>query len=329
MAMSTPDARDVAIGIDVGGTKLLGLLVTRDGEVLADSHHATPHDVERGLGVATAEAMADQIEQLTAAVGLRPSDVAVGLGVPGLVRRSGELAFAPNLLEDSGANYPAHLYDQMGISQVYVDNDGNCAALAEYYWGAARGVDDFCMVTLGTGIGGGVIANGQLVRGHSGFAGEIGHMVVAAGGWSCGCGGRGCWETYASGTGLGRLAQAAVAEGRLPSLAARHAEQPLRGEDVTHAAAQGNEEALAIMRESAWWLAQGLANLAAILDSSHFVIGGGLSRAANILLPMATEYVSELTMGHSSRPPISLVPAQLDVRAGALGAASVAFSRRP
>ena len=199
-----------------------------------------------------------------------------------MMRRDGHLAFAPNLQTASGADLGAQLGDALGNSRVFCENDANCATLAEHEWGAARGLSDFVMVTLGTGIGGGIVADGQLVRGQSGFAGEIGHMVVEARGAPCLCGGRGCWERYASGGGLHRLTRDAALEGRLPELVERSGGdwRAVRAEDVSRAASEGLDEAVALMREVGWWLALGLANLAAILDAGHFVIGGGLSEAS-------------------------------------------------
>ncbi len=321
-------ASDIALGVDVGGTKSLAVLMSRTGEVLEEVTTPTPHDPSRGAGEAMAEVLATQIRELTSRHGSDPETVPIGIGVPGLVRRDGSLAYAPNLQSASGADLPAALAERLGNHSVHVENDGNCAALAEFAWGAARGVDDFVMVTLGTGIGGGLVANGQLVRGRSGFAGEIGHMVVEARGAACHCGGYGCWERYASGSGLGRLASVAAAEGRLPTLSVRAGGPELvRAEHVTAGAAEGLAEALALLDEVAWWLALGISNLAAIMDAGHFVIGGGLSVAADFMVPSATTYLADLVEGYPMRPPFTLVPSAFGVRAGALGAAVVAFER--
>ena len=321
---------DVAVGLDVGGTKVLALLVSRDGEILDELCTATPHDAQGGAGTATAKVLAEQIDTFTQRHGFDVRTLPIGIGMPGMVRRDGRVAFAPNLQTDSGASFPELLKVSLGAPLVYMENDGNCAALGEYAWGAGRGVDNFVMVTLGTGIGGGIIANGELVRGQSGFGGEIGHMVVDARGVLCGCGGHGCWERYASGSGLARLTFEWATEGRLPELTARRGgAQNVRGEDVTLAARDGLEEAVALMNDVAWWLARGLANLIAILDTGHFVIGGGLSAAADQLLPSARAYLAELTFGYEKRPPIVVAPSGLTVHAGALGAAKVAFDRQP
>jgi len=321
---------EVAVGLDVGGTKALAVLVTRSGEIIDELRTSTPHDAAGGAGAATAKVLADQVATFAQRHHLDPVTLPIGIGMPGMVRRDGRLAFAPNLQTVSGASFPELLRDAVGAQHVYMENDGNCAALGEYAWGAGRGVNDFVMVTLGTGIGGGIIANGELVRGQSGFGGEIGHMVVQARGALCGCGGLGCWERYASGSGLGRLANEWALEGRLPLLSAqRGGAQNVRGEDVTRAASEGVGEAIDLMREVAWWLARGLANLIAILDTGHFVIGGGLSVAADLLLPSARDYLAELTFGYDKRPPLVVTPSGLTVHAGALGAAKVAFDRQP
>jgi len=209
---------------------------------------------------------------------------------------------------------------------VFCENDANCAALAEHEWGAARGIDDFVMVTLGTGIGGGIFVDGHLVRGRSGFAGEIGHMVVQANGATCRCGGRGCWERYSSGGGLGRLTREAAESGRLATLVAeRGGVDAVRAEDVTAAAAKGVDEAVVVMKELGWWLALGIANLAAILDSGHFVIGGGLSSASDLVLPSARDYLVELVEGYDARPAITVTSSMFGPRSGAMGGALVAF----
>ena len=317
-----------AIGIDVGGTKALALLVDREGNVLHEVRTPAPHDTDQGPGVALAHVLAAQIDEICAATGLNPQTTPVGIGLPGLVTRDGTLAYAPNLDSASGANLPKLLHDIAGVQSVSMENDGNAAAVAEHAWGAGRGASEFAAITLGTGIGGGIIANGELIRGRSGFGGEVGHMIVRAGGIQCACGRQGCWERYASGTGLGALTVDAAREGRLPTLLAQHgAPENVRAEHVTQAAAEGLEEAKEVLREVAWWLAVGLSNLVEIFDIGHFVIGGGLSTAAGELLPVATKDLVSLVMAADKYPAFTLEPAVLGARAGALGAALVGMSR--
>jgi glucokinase len=319
---------DIAIGIDVGGTKALALIVARDGRVLGEIQSATPHDPCGVAGAATAEVLTAQVRSLADVHGLKVTDVPLGIGLPGLMRRDGRLAYAPNLQSASGADLGALLGGALGSTLVFCENDANCAALCEHEWGAARGIDDFVMVTLGTGIGGGVVADGQLVRGRSGFAGEIGHMVVEARGAACACGGFGCWERYASGGGLARLTSEAASSGRLATLVGRlGGPDRVRPEDVTAAARDGLVEAETLVREMGWWLALGLANLAAILDCGHFVIGGGLSSASDLVLPYARECLVDLVEGYDARPTITVSGSMFGARSGAMGAALVAFQR--
>jgi len=319
---------EVAIGIDVGGTKALALMVARDGRVVGEMKSQTPHDEGFGAGEATAKVLVEQVYELCDRQSLDPSRVPIGVGLPGMMRRDGHLAYAPNLQTASGADLGAQLGEALGNSSVFCENDANCAALAEHEWGAGHGISDFVMVTLGTGIGGGIVADGQLVRGRSGFAGEIGHMVVEAHGAPCLCGGRGCWERYASGGGLNRLTREAALEGRLATLVERSGgdAHAVRAEDVTFAAAEGLDEAVALMREVGWWLALGLSNLAVILDSGHFIIGGGLSDASDLVLPAAREYLAELVEGYDARPTITVTTSMFGSRSGAMGATLVAFA---
>lgn len=186
------------------------------------------------------------------------------------------------------------------------------------------------MVTLGTGIGGGVITGGTLLRGAHGFAGELGHMVVDPTGPPCPCGKQGCWERYASGTGLGRLAREAAEGGRLDAVVALAGgdEDAVRGEHVTQAARAGDPAALQLLDQLAWWIALGLANLANILDPSVVVIGGGLVEAADLLLEPVRRHFGELVMGGSARPAPRIVAAELGEQAGAIGAAARAADLR-
>jgi glucokinase len=186
------------------------------------------------------------------------------------------------------------------------------------------------LVTLGTGIGGGVVAGGVLVRGANGFAGEVGHIVVDPDGPPCPCGKRGCWERFASGSGLarlGRLAADADRAHRVLALAGGDAAD-VRGEHVTAAAAEGDADAAAVLADFGWWVALGLSNLAEIFDPEAFVLGGGLVEVGPLLLEPVRAAFAGMVTGGRHRPPIAIVPAALGERAGAIGAASLFdFSR--
>ncbi|HXY44368.1 MAG TPA: ROK family protein, partial [Acidimicrobiales bacterium] len=255
--------------------------------------------------------------------------VCVGVGIPGLVDREGLLRFAPNLLGANGTQIRAGLQSRLGDRvRVHVDNDATSAVVGECRYGAGVGRDDVLFVTVGTGIGGGIVTGGRLLRGSANFAAEIGHVVVDPHGPLCGCGRRGCWERYASGSGLGRLARDAALAGRadrVRQLAGGDSDD-VRGEHVVLAAAEGDQDAAAILEEFAWWLALGLGNLANILDPEIIVIGGGLVTAGEALFaPVRAAFPAHLE-APTLRPAIEIVPAALGEHGGAIGAAVLARS---
>ncbi|HZN13026.1 MAG TPA: ROK family protein [Acidimicrobiales bacterium] len=306
------------IGVDVGGTKCLGVVLDDAGDVAAEHRVPTP---QSRSGPALVDAVAEVARELQAG----RSDL-VGVGVPGIVDRDGVLRFAPNIPGVTELALQAELARRLGVD-VRIDNDATCAAWAEQRFGAGSGRQHMILVTLGTGIGGGIVIDGRLVRGAHGFAGEIGHMVVdAVGGLPCPCGQRGCWERYASGSGLGRLAREAAHAQQIPhvvDLAGGDAEA-VRGEHVTQAAAEGDPDAQAVMDRFGWWVALGLANLANAFDTECFVLGGGLVEAGSILLDPVRAAFLDLVEAAEHRPPVEIVAATLGERAGAIGAALLA-----
>lgn len=304
-----------AIGIDVGGTKILGVVVDRDDptEVLALDRMDTPSE---------SGAVLDAVEKMTGRLGQAQRIDAVGLGIAGLVDRDGVLHVGPHLPTFLGKPLRAEVATRLGLP-VSVDNDATCAAWGEHRAGAAAGFTESVCVTLGTGIGAGLVSRGRPIRGAHGFAGEAGHMIVDPAGPVCPCGRRGCWERLGSGSGLGRFARDAAEAGRLDralelaggDLAA------LRGEHVSQAAHEGDEQALELLRSFAWWVAVGIANLVTLLDPGVVVIGGGLIRIGDPLLDPVREHYEGLVMASHIRPDVRIVPAQLGERAGAIGAA--------
>lgn len=300
-------SRDLFVGIDLGGTKCLGVALAGN-DCVAEARLPTPEGADSVLAT------------LVQLVGLLRSDCApdhelasVGVGVPGLVDRAGVLRHAPNLVGVSGLDVKAELQRTLRVD-VTVDNDATCAVWAEHEMGAGRGFSDVVMVTLGTGIGGGIVAGGQVCRGAHGFAGELGHMVVDPDGPQCPCGQRGCWERYASGSALGRLGREPAAGG----------DDEVRGEQVTQAAAHGDPVAAKTMAAFSWWVALGLVNLANILDPEVFVLGGGVLAAGDTLLVPTRATFASLVQGSGRRPQVPILPAALGERAGALGAAGLA-----
>ena len=301
------------IGIDVGGTKAQAVVLDTAGEVVESAQRPTPRG-DRSL-----EVLIDVLIELADEVGHNGS---VGVGVPGLVTRQGVLRAAPNL--DGVAEFPiSELLSRRLGSHVYVDNDATCATLAEWRLGAGVGTRDMMLVTLGTGIGGGVVANGVLQRGANGFVGEFGHMVIDPSGPPCPCGRRGCWERYASGSGLAMLAREAATGHRLHDVV-RHAggdPQAVRGEHVQAAASAGDAEALAVIDDFARWVALGLANLTNAFDPELFVLGGGLAAGADLYLDPIRRWYDQLLYQPNLREIPRIEFATWGPLAGAVGAA--------
>jgi len=303
----------IAVGIDVGGTKCLGVAVDATGEIVAEERRPTP----RGDG--SIPKLISTLAELADALG--PYDE-LGVGVPGLVTRGGVLRAAPNLDGVADVDIAGRLGAELGHT-VRVDNDATCATVAEWMFGAAQGMDDIVLVTLGTGIGGGLVQSGRLQRGRNGFAGEYGHMVVDPDGPPCPCGRRGCWERYASGSGLARLArEAAVGRrvSRVLELAGGDSEA-VRGEMVQQAAREGDEDSLAVIDDFGRWVAIGLVSLANALDPEMFVLGGGLAAGADLYLDPIRAWYQELIYQPDLRPMPHIDFARWSERAGAVGAA--------
>ena len=283
------------IGIDVGGTKLLGVALAADGSVAARRRVPTPPRVDEFVN-----ALIDLVDALGPATSL-------GIGVPGLVSADGTVRASAHLAEVRNVPLGAILRRRLapvGLDEVMViDNDATATTIAEWQLGAGRGVDDLVVVTFGTGIGGGFVFGGRVYRGANGHAGELGHVVVEADGRSCACGRRGCWERYASGTALADTAGCVT------------------GEEAIAAYRSGDRRATDAFEELTRWIGIGLANLVNALDPSRIVVGGGLvSLGEDLLEPARAQLSATLYQtDHRAIPPV--VAAELGAEAGAVGAA--------
>lgn len=304
------------IGIDVGGTNLKAGLVREDGQILA---------VERTpLAFENPEQFARTLAQLGQSVlrqaGVPASEVvSAGIGIPGAVA-GGDILYTCNIpLRDVPLS---RLFRQYLDVPVLLENDANCAAVGEWLCGAGRGTQQFIVVTLGTGVGGGLILNGKLYSG-SGMVGEVGHMVIQHGGAPCNCGRRGCWEAYASATGLIRMTREAMEahpESLLHTVAAQNG--CVEGRTAFDAAVQGDETALGLCRDYVSYLAAGVTNLINILQPEAVAIGGGVAAAPDRLLltPLREIVERECYPRHTGQLP-RVVRAELGNDAGIIGAA--------
>jgi glucokinase len=310
---------ELTIGVDVGGTKIAAGVVDAGGRIVEQVRVSTPattaQDVEEGI--------VEAVRRLTA----RHPVAAVGLAVAGFVdEKRSRLRFAPNLpMRDRP------LRDLVGPRvglPVVVENDANAAAWGEYRFGGGRGVTDVVLITVGTGLGGGTVLDGRLLRGAFGVAGEFGHVRIVPDGLPCGCGKRGCWEQYTSGSALVRQARAvAVAEpARATALLDLAGGRPeaIDGQMITRAAAEGDRTARALLEELGRWLGEGIADVADVLDPAVVVIGGGVSEAGDLLLaPARAAYAAQLSAA-DFRPHLTITVAELGNDAGLIGAADLA-----
>ncbi len=309
----------LTIGVDIGGTKVAAGVVDEDGSIVAQLRRPTPSTdpdaVERTIGQVVNELRQDH------------EVVAVGIGAAGFIdAERSTVLFAPNLawrdepLRDEVAKL-------VGLP-VVVENDANAAAWGEHRFGAGRGAKDLICVTIGTGIGGGIVLNGDLYRGRWGIGAEFGHIRVFPNGRRCGCGQDGCWEQYCSGRALLREARE-IADVRR-DYGARLLElgngtpEGITPPEVTKAAQEGDPAALEAFGRVGGWLGQGLADLAALLDPALFVVGGGVADAGELLLGPAREAFARRLTGTTHRPHAEIRHAQLGNSAGLVGAADLA-----
>jgi glucokinase len=310
----------LTIGIDVGGTKVLGGVVDVSGKVLTTSRRDTP----REGGKALTQTIADVALELAA----QHEVTAVGLSAAGFVSSDRKTMLAtPNIAGWNGVQLDAELTALINLP-VVLENDANAAAWGEKSFGAGIGKQNMLMITVGTGIGGGIIVNDQLLRGAFGVAAEIGHLRVLPEGHLCGCGARGCFEQYASGNALLRHAREAIAAS--PDLARNLLArgdgtlEGLTGHAITDAAREGDQVALAAFNTTAQWLGAGIASLSAVLDPEAVVIGGGVVDAGEILLA-PTRAAMERHMPFAGKHPYpAIVAATLGNEAGLVGAADLA-----
>lgn len=311
----TVGSHDLTLGIDLGGTKMALAHIDAEGSIVEFTSMPRP---------ATADAM--DIIPVEAAMSMVSPDVkAIGIGAAGLVKADeGVLVWGPNV-EGREVRFREIFEHELGLPTV-VDNDANLSGLAEVRIGAASGFRHVCMITLGTGIGGSWVINGEPYRGRA-FAGEIGHMPVDVGGPRCTCGQRGCWETFASGRRLDQMSRDLVAT-RPEGLVAKLAEGTIpEGPHLTRAAMEGDPDAIEALKEMAWWLGLGIAGLVAAFDPEVVVIGGGVSRAGDLFLDATRVAFQETLEGADHRETTPIVCAALGEDAGVIGAGLYARER--
>jgi glucokinase len=304
-------------GVDLGGTNLRVALVDPDGCVVDEQRILTPPTLD-GIITSIERAVRSLAPQ-------RPEAKALGVGAAGIVDLDGTIHYSPNVPAFLHAPVRARLEDAVGLPTV-VDNDANVAVVAELVHGAARGCTEVLLITLGTGVGGGIVTRGEVLRGAHGFGAEIGHFQVDPNGPLCACGQRGHWEAVASGTALGALGREWAAAGAAPSVLARAngSVDAITGVLVGDVAQGGAEDAVAIVEEYARQVAIGLVGLVNIFDPEQVVVSGGLVELDEVLLLPLRHAFDGRIEGAAHRPVVPIVPAELGGQAGVVGAAVLA-----
>lgn len=313
----------ILIGVDIGGTTIKFACVSQAGEIIHKWKIETNTTYNgRAIPMEIAHSIEEQIQRLS----LHKSSIAgIGVGAPGPVHlETGSIDVAINL---GWSSFPlTTMLEKVTGLHVIVDNDANLAALGEMWKGAGAGAKDIVCITLGTGVGGGIITNGQLIHGVNGSGGEIGHTtVIPEGGAPCNCGKTGCLETVASATGIVRLANEIVKQTNAPSLLRERlrVEQTITSKWVLEAAAKGDALANEVLRTVTFHLGLALANIANATNPAKIVIGGGVSKAGDLLLQPVKEYVQRFTFPRVADG-LEVVLASLGNDAGVIGGAALA-----
>jgi glucokinase len=319
-----PAKNKLVLAVDIGGTKIMTALFSADGRMQAKD--VRPTQVAEGVD-AVVERLYAAIQDILKNNGVTFSQVqAISIACAGGIDTAQGIVVtpSPNLPDFSRLHLADVIKKKSGIG-VYVLNDASAAALGEQRYGAGKGVKDLVLLTLGTGIGGGIIIDGKLYLGAEGGAGELGHMTVEADGLKCGCGNTGCLEMYASGRAVAADAAARLRKGEKSSLTENM--EKLTAEMVGKAAQQGDKLARDVVARAAFYLGVGMVNIANIFNPEMIVIGGGLVGLGEMLIAPGRKMVAERTFSISSRN-IKIVKAKLGNEAGVYGAAAFAFDKR-
>ncbi len=310
--------QEVTLGIDIGGTNTTFALIDREGSIhfkdnIPTVQYADPKDLVR------------RIKELLGAEILGKGKLkGIGIGAPNGNFYSGTIEFAPNLSWTGIIPLAKYFEEEFGVPS-YLTNDANAAAVGEMIFGNAIGIKDFVMVTLGTGLGSGIVVNGQVLYGHDGFAGELGHVIVEENGRQCGCGRKGCLETYSSVTGIKNTVIQLLEENNIESELRGFKTEDLSGKIIEQAAIRGDEIAQKAFGITGEYLGKALANMVAITSPKLIVLFGGLAQAGDLIFK-PTEYFMNRNILKIYEHKVKIVPSALNSNEVALlGAAALAW----
>jgi glucokinase len=306
-----------AIGVDIGGTKIAAAVVTPEGNILSEVRYPTQAAPLNRLIETVAQAITEVKD------GFEVGGVCVA--VPGRILASeNKVISAPNLHEIEDIRLDEEIGRRTGL-MVTVENDANAAAWGEFRFGAGRGLQHMVSITLGTGVGGGIITHGMLLRGAQGAGGELGHVTIDPTGPRCGCGNYGCLEALASGTAIQRRAREVANERSTSALGRLAIERQVLGEDVTRLAQEEDDASISLLEETGRWLGIGLAGFVNTFNPEVIAVGGGASQAGELILKSARKEV-QLRASSPSRDLVEIKEATLGPESGVLGAAALAGS---
>ncbi|MDN5332366.1 MAG: glucokinase [Tepidanaerobacteraceae bacterium] len=316
--------REIAVGIDLGGTKIATGAVDEEGNLLWRVE--LPTLAREGPG-RVIQRMKESVYGVLQKLGLSLTDIAgIGIGVPGpMDARRGVVKNPPNLPGWDDVPLLSIMQEEFNI-KICLENDANAAAMGEYLFGAGRGIENFVYITISTGIGGGVVADGRLLKGDGGNAAEIGHITINFEGPVCGCGNRGCFEAYASGTAMARFAKEGILYGRKTILSNFYQKEEVKAEHIFAAAKEGDEFAMELVEKEGFYLGVGLASVVNAYNPRRIAVGGGLTKAWDMFCPRMIEVMRERALPANVEH-LEVVKATLGPDVGIIGAASLIFQK--
>lgn len=310
-----------AIGIDIGGTNTIFGVVDKRGHIINQGSIKTGAYKEINEYISN---LSDSVQEIIDQVGGSGNIKGIGVGAPNGNYFTGCIEFAPNLPWKGVIPLAQMLTDKLNIP-VALTNDANAAAIGEMTYGAARGMKDFIVITLGTGVGSGIVINGQLVYGHDGFAGELGHTTIIPGGRVCGCGKKGCLETYSSATGVARTAKEYLQTRKDPSLLRELDIETIESKDVYDAAVKGDKLAIEIFEYTGKLLGESFADFVAFSSPEAIILFGGLSKSGKFIFDPVRKHMEE-NMLPIYRNKIKLLMSELkESDAAVLGASALGW----
>lgn len=311
-----------ALGMDIGGTNTVCGVVDREGHVICSDSIKTQHYpiLEDYI-----TALTTMINGLCEKVGGKDKVEGLGVGAPNGNYYNGNIELAPNLpWKGIVIPFAKMVSESIGLP-VRLTNDANAAALGEMAYGVAKGMKHFIMITLGTGVGSGIVIDGKMVYGHDGFAGELGHTIVRQDGRLCGCGRKGCLEAYCSATGIARTAREYVETTEIPSLLRELKPEEITSKDIYDAAVKGDELAIQIFRETGTILGKALANFVVFSSPEAIVLFGGLAKAGDFIMKYTKEALEANSLAIFKGKTQLLLSGLKDADAAVLGASALGW----